>query len=83
MNNGKQTYDNLEEATKKQLTKDNNGNYFLKTNTDLKTNFTYNSQNLEEIFDAGNNSMEVLSSTISLEKNGKIILINVLLNQLH
>ena len=68
LNNGKQTYDNLEEATKKQLTKDNNGNYFLKTNTDLKTNFTYNSQNLEENFDAGNNSMEVLSSTISLEK---------------
>ena len=68
LNNGKQTYDKLEEATKKQLTKDNNGNYFLKTNTDLKTNFTYNSQNLEEKFDAGNNSMEVLSSTISLEK---------------
>ena len=68
LNNGKQTYDNLDEATKEQLTKDNNGNYFLKTNTDLKTNFTYNSQNLEENFDAGNNSMEVLSSTISLEK---------------
>lgn len=68
LNNGKQTYDNLEEATKKQLTKDNNGNYFLKTNTDLKTNFTYNNQDLEEEFDAGDNSMEVLSSTISLEK---------------
>ncbi|WP_173669615.1 vWA domain-containing protein [Sharpea azabuensis] len=68
LNNGKQIYDNLDEATKEQLTKDNNGNYFLKTNTDLKTNFTYNSQNLEENFDAGNNSMEVLSSTISLEK---------------
>ena len=71
LNNGKQTYDNLEEATKNQLTEDNNGNYFLKTNTDLMTNFTYNSQNLEENFDAGNNSMEVLSSTISLEKMGK------------
>lgn len=68
LNNGKQTYDNLEEATKNQLTKDNNGNSFLKTNTDLKTNFTYNNQDLEENFDAGNNSMEVLSSTISLEK---------------
>lgn len=68
LNNGKQTYDILEEATKKQLTKDNNGNYFLKTNTDLKTNFTYNNQDLEEEFDAGDNSMEVLSSTISLEK---------------
>lgn len=68
LNNGKQTYDKLEEATKKQLTKDNNGNYFLKTNTDLKTNFTYNNQDLEEEFDAGDNSMEVLSSTISLEK---------------
>ena len=68
LNNGKQTYDNLDEATKEQLTKDNNGNSFLKTNTDLKTNFTYNNQDLEENFDAGNNSMEVLSSTISLEK---------------
>lgn len=68
LNNGLKTYDKLEEATKNQLTEDNNGNYLLKTNTDLKTNFTYNSQNLEENFDAGNNSMEVLSSTISLEK---------------
>lgn len=68
LNNGLKTYDKLEEATKNQLTEDNNGNYLLKTNTDLMTNFTYNSQNLEENFDAGNNSMEVLSSTISLEK---------------
>lgn len=69
LNNGKQTYDSLSDEIKSQIKKDDDaGNYFLKTNTDLKTNFTYNSQNLEENFDAGNNSMEVLSSTISLEK---------------
>ncbi|SFD70776.1 von Willebrand factor type A domain-containing protein [Sharpea azabuensis] len=69
LNNGIQTYDSLSDEIKSQIKKDDDaGNYFLKTNTDLKTNFTYNSQNLEENFDAGNNSMEVLSSTISLEK---------------
>ncbi|HCJ13884.1 MAG TPA: hypothetical protein DHV77_01055, partial [Erysipelotrichaceae bacterium] len=69
LNNGKQTYDSLSDEIKSQIKKDDDaGNYFLKTNTDLKTIFTYNSQNLEENFDAGNNSMEVLSSTISLEK---------------
>ena len=68
LNNGKQTYDSLEEAKKKQLTKDNNGNYFLKTNTDLKTNFKYNDEDQEEEFDPGNSTMEVQSSKISLVK---------------
>ena len=68
LNNGKQTYDKLEEAKKKQLTKDNNGNYFLKTNTDLKTNFKYNDEDHQEEFDPGNSTMEVQSSKISLVK---------------
>ena len=69
LNNGLKTDDSLSTEIKSQLKKDEDtGKYILKTNTDLKTNFTYNSQNLEENFDAGNNSMEVLSSTISLEK---------------
>ncbi len=69
LNNGKQTYDSLSNEIKSQIKKDDvRGKYFLNTNTDLKTNFTYNNQDLEENFDAGNNSMEVLSSTISLEK---------------
>lgn len=69
LNNRKQTYDSLSDEIKSQIKKDDDAdNYFLKTNTDLKTNFTYNSQDLEEEFDAGDNSMEVLSSTISLEK---------------
>lgn len=69
LNNGKQTYDSLSDEIKSQIKKDDDtGKYFLNTNTDLKTNFTYNNQDLEEEFDAGDNSMEVLSSTISLEK---------------
>lgn len=69
LNNKLKSYDTLDPELKSQLIKDEDtGKYSLKTNTDLKTNFTYNSQNLEENFDAGNNSMEVLSSTISLEK---------------
>ncbi|MDD6512919.1 vWA domain-containing protein [Sharpea azabuensis] len=69
LNNGKQTYDSLSNEIKSQLKKDEDtGKYFLNTNTDLRTNFTYNNQDLEEKFDAGDNSMEVLSSTISLEK---------------
>ena len=69
LNNGKQTYDSLSNEIKSQIKKDDDtGKYFLNTNTDLKTNFTYNNQDLEEEFDAGDNSMEVLSSTISLEK---------------
>ena len=69
LNNGKETYDSLSNEIKSQIKKDDDtGKYFLNTNTDLKTNFTYNNQDLEEEFDAGDNSMEVLSSTISLEK---------------
>ncbi|MGN0273951.1 MAG: VWA domain-containing protein [Chordicoccus sp.] len=72
LNNGVETYDNLTDAEKAQITatpnSDGTTSYTLKTNSSLVTSYTYNENNLTDTPSYTNGEMDVQSAKLNLTK---------------